>query len=217
MAGARSHATPSASKSIATDPTATFSLTVSDGCGIEMPAQDPRGAENRMAAERDLVRRREHAHAVHAVFVRGAAHKGRLREVHLGRHAQHPRIARLVVDDDNGERIAGIGPLGKDIDDVQRVRHDGRTETGALLASTRKVICPQSPMSQISFGQFDAEQLEGFEILFRFWIPQHGSARQSARAASRAAAPTSAAESRPTPSSRRPSRRSRRARRCAPA
>jgi hypothetical protein len=106
----------------------------------EMMAHDPCRAQHRMSGKRNFPRRSEDAHPVSAVGLGRGRHEGRLRIVHLGREALHRVVGQVTSGDENRQLVAGIGPLCKNVHDVQvrgRGVHFFRRPAKAHLMASR--------------------------------------------------------------------------------
>jgi hypothetical protein len=76
-----------------------------------------------VSREIDLPRRGEQAHPVAVVGFRCRHDEGRLGIIGLRRNALHRFGGQVVGIEHHGQRVAGIGLLSEDIDDMKAVRH----------------------------------------------------------------------------------------------
>jgi len=88
-------------------------------------ADRPRRAHQRMPRERQLARRREEPHAVAAIGFRHRVHEGRFRVIRLRRDQLHGFGGEVIGVGDDCQLVAGVGAVGEDVEDVERMGHEG--------------------------------------------------------------------------------------------
>src|SRR5690606_18377112 len=81
-------------------------------------------SQGRMSAEIDFGRRGKPAqNPATLAQVRHTADKSGFREIHLRRHLLHPLGRLFLLQYTDRRRVAGEGPIGKSIDDINRLTH----------------------------------------------------------------------------------------------
>ena len=104
-----------------------------------MLTQDPRRSEDRVPGEGNLSSWREDPHSVAAVIFLARTYEGRFRVVHLRREKLHRLDRQVLFAHHHGELIPGIRPLGKDIHQVEAMRHESGAEASTCAAMSTRV------------------------------------------------------------------------------
>src|SRR6185437_4574177 len=86
-------------------------------------SDDPCGSKDRMPREGNLPRRGEDPNPVSAAFRHEWCDKGRFREVGLGCKELHALFRKRPITQHNRELVAGVRPLGADINNEELCGH----------------------------------------------------------------------------------------------
>ncbi len=105
--------------------------------GRNVLADDPRRAQNRVPGKSNLARGRKQANAVAVVRIGQGFDESRFRIIRFQRNPLHGFGGQVVGMGHHRQRIARVGLLGKNIDDMKRVGH------GCQAGESR---CPVSAM-----------------------------------------------------------------------